>query len=330
MLLILYIVLLVLLFAALVFVLWLGYMSYISKLFRQIFARKAPVPKVDRSPVKIDQKTVFGRGKNWFYTTRREYLNVRIDSFDGVKLSGYFRPSADRSSRYAVILMHAHDEHPTETAAYARLMMHQIECHVLIAHERAHQMSTGNYSTYGIYESVDLVRWTEFIKRQVGHDVRIFIVGRGIGATAALLAAQQNDFPSEAAGIIADSPLTDLEGYVAHEVNRQRGLKSSMVIRSLDKRFADKFNTGFATGNVIKGAARIRVPILLLSGADDNITPPGGIRELYDDLRCQKRLVTVDRAEHLMAYDKAPATVEREVRSFVEHCVVRLVSIGKM
>ena len=99
-------VLLALLLILIVFTAVVFYQTFCSRAFRYVFARKAPVPKVDRSPVKIDQKTVFGRGKNWFYTTRTEYLNVRIDSFDGTKLSGYFRPSADRSSRFAVILLH--------------------------------------------------------------------------------------------------------------------------------------------------------------------------------------------------------------------------------
>ena len=323
-------ILLVILAVLIVFTAFIFYKTFCSRAFRAVFARKAPIPKVDRSPVKIDQKTVFGRGKNWFYTTRTEYLNVRIDSFDGPKLSGYFRPSADRSSRFAVILLHAYDEHPTETAAYARLMMRQMQCHVLITHMRAHQMSGGKYCTYGIYESVDLVKWIGFVKRQVGEDARIFIVGRGIGATAALLAAEQADFPTEVAGIIADSPLVNLNDYVLARVQNKWGMNLPVVASSLDKRFEDKMNTGFDAGNVIRNAARIRIPVLMFSGADDDITPPDGIRALYDDLRCPKRMLTVDRASHLMAYDRAPASIEREVRAFVERCVVRLVSIGKM
>lgn len=323
-------ILLGLLFVLIVFAAVLFYMSFCSRAFRMIFGRKEPIPRVDRSPVKIDQKTVFGRGKNWFYTTRSEYLNVRIDSFDKTKLSGYFRPSADRSSKFAVILLHAYDEHPSETAAYARLMMRQIECHILIAHERAHQMSGGRYCTYGIYESVDLMRWIAFIKRQVGEDARIFIVGRGIGATAALLAAAQSDFPSDVAGIIADSPLADLGDYVASKVKDRYSFNMPMVVKSLDKRFREKLNAGFDACDVVRAASKIRVPVLMFSGADDNITTPESIRAVYDDLRCQKRLLSVDRAPHLMAYDKAPATIEREVRAFIEHAVVRLVSIGKM
>ena len=68
----------------------------------------------------------------------------------------------------------------------------------------------------------------------------------------------------------------------------------------------------------------------MFCAADDDVTTPDSIREIYDDLMCQKHMVTVDRAKHLMCYNSAPAAFEREVRKFVEHCVVRLVSIGKM
>lgn len=327
---VIYTVLLVLLIVILVFVLILGYMSWRAKLFREIFLRKHPVPKVDRSPVKIDQDTVFGRGRNWFYTTRAEYINVRINSFDNCKLSGYFRPSADRHAKFAVILLHAYDEHPSQMAAYARLMMRQFECHVLITHLRAHQMSGGKHCTYGLYESVDLTRWIEFIKRQTGADTRIFIVGRGIGATAALLAAEQPDFSSNVAGMIIDSPLASLEELLERKGKERYKMNMSFMIKSLDKTSREILHAGIYTCDVTRNANRIRVPVLMFCAADDDVTTPDSIREIYDDLMCQKHMVTVDRAKHLMCYNSAPAAFEREVRKFVEHCVVRLVSIGKM
>ena len=58
------IILLSLLAVLVVLLVFFLYMSAMNRLFREIFGRKEPVPRVDRSPVKIDQKTVFGRGKN--------------------------------------------------------------------------------------------------------------------------------------------------------------------------------------------------------------------------------------------------------------------------
>lgn len=325
-----YISLLVILAAILGFIIWFSYFQLTVKTFKEIFARPEPMPRVDRSPSKIDQKTVFGRGKNWFYTTRNEYIDVRINSFDKVPLAGYFRPSRDRNARFAVILLHAYNEHPTESAAYARLMMHQIECHVLITHLRAHQMSGGKKCTYGLYESVDLSRWIEFLKKQCGEDVKIFVVGRGIGATAALLAAQQPEFSNNVAGIIADCPLDSLPEVLNREGQKRYPFGTSVVLKSIDKMAQEKLRASIYRCDVLPGAGAIKVPVLFLCAGDDDVTTPHQVRAIYDDIRVQKRLITVDHAKHLMCYDKAPSTIEKEIRQFVEQCVVRLVSIGRM
>lgn len=324
------ITLIVVLVMAAIALLFLMYMQFCKRLFVKIFGRPKPMPKVDRSPKEIDQSTIYGRGRNWFYTNRNEYINVRIDSFDKTKLSGYFRPAADRSTRFAVILLHGWDEHPSEMAAYARLMMRQIECHVLIAHQRAHGMSGGKYCTYGIYESVDLMKWIEFIKRQVGHDCKIFIVGRCMGAVSALIAAQQQEFPSDVAGIIADCPYESLEKVLLNQSRKRYNLELKMPLKTVDTIMNKKFGFGMDKCDAAIHAGRIRVPVLVFQAGDDTVALPEGARRIYDNIKTPKRLVAVDHAKHMMCYEKAPAVYEREVRKFVEQCVVRLVSRGQM
>ncbi len=307
-----------------------AYLQWCKRLFVKIFGRTKPMPKVDRSPKEIDQSTIYGRGRNWFYTNRNEYINVRIDSFDKTKLSGYFRPAADRSARFAVILLHGWNEHPSEMAAYARLMMRQMECHVLIAHQRAHGMSGGKYCTFGIYESVDLLRWMEFIKQQVGHDCKIFVVGRSTGAVTALLSAQQPEFPSNVAGIIADCPFDTLEHVLLNQSRKRYNFEFKLPLKTVDTILNKKFGFGMDKCDAAIHAGRIRVPVLVFQAGDDTVAPPEGARRIYDNIKTPKRLVAVDHAAHVMCYDKAPAVYEREVRKFVEQCVVRLVSRGQM
>ena len=321
----------VVLFFALAGALFLAYIGYCRKLYARIFRRRKPVPKVDRSPSSIEQETIFGRGMNWFYSNRNEYLNVRIDSFDKTKLSGYYRPSSDRECRSAVILLHGYDEHPAQMAAYAKLMMRQIQCHVLITHMRAHRMSGGKYCTFGLYESVDLMRWIEFIKRQAGADIRIFIVGRSMGAVTALLASQQQDFPENVAGIIADCPYESLDRVLRDISAKSHPHLNMTPFLHTVNRFVNK-NLGFDMDrcDCVENVGRTKCPVLFFAGGRDDICGPDGVRHIYDNVRTPKRLVVVDHAEHLMCYDRATAVYEREVRKFIENCVVRLVSRGKM
>lgn len=306
------------------------YMSYCDRLFKRIFHRPKPIPQVDRSPMEIDRSTIFGRGRNWFYTCRNEWLNVRVRAFDNTPLSGYFRPSSDRDCKNIAIFIHGYGEHPTEMAAYARLFMKKVKCHCLIIHQRGHGMSGGKEYTYGLKESVDLETWFEFVRYRIGSDCRIYVVGRGTGATAALLAAEQDGFCRNVCGIVADSPAESLTSLLKALAVKESVIKPEAFIYRIRKLAEKKFGFDINICDCALYAGRIKVPVLLIQGGDDDICLPSGTRNIYDNMRCRKRMVVIDTAKHLMAYEAAQATCEREVQKFIESCVMRLVKMGAM
>lgn len=323
-------ILLIVAFVLLLALLVLTYFSICKKFYREVFYRPQPMPAVDRSPANIDQSTVYGKGKNWFYSHRMEFQNVSIEAFDKVHLAGYYRRSFDMNSKFVVILLHGYNEHPAEMSAYARLLMKQIQCHVLIPHLRAHHMSGGKMCTYGLYESVDLMKWIEFCKVQAGDDCRIFILGRSMGATTALLAAQQKEFSPNVAGIIADCPMESLENVALDIFRRRYKFDGRIFYNQIRKTALTKRGFDINMCDCAIHADRIRVPVLIFQGGEDHITEPASTKRIYDNIRSAKRMVVVDHADHLMSYDKSPATYERETRKFIEECVVLLVRKGRM
>ena len=306
------------------------FFSLSDKIFKKTFKRPKPLPQVDRSPSKIDRSTIIGRGKNWFYTFHNEWLGVRTTSFDGCKLSGYYRPSSDSTCRSMVILVHGYDESPAEMAAYARLMMRKVQCHCLITHMRAHGMSGGKDFSWGLMESVDLDAWFEFTRRRLGNNCRIYLVGRDAGATACLLAAQQKEFDPNVCGIIADSPVSSLTGYLKTNLPKSTNISPDWIIGRLRKLAMRSFGFDINRCDAAVHAGSIKVPVLIFQGGEDEITPPPGSRDIYDNLRCRKRMVIVNNAKHLECYERSQAMYEREVQRFIESCIVRLVKIGRL
>lgn len=324
------IILLVVLVLLVLLLLFVGYMRVVAKFYRKLLYRPAPMPKVDRSPTKINQDTVNGKGKNWFYSHRMEFLNVDIKAFDGTRLHAYFRPSSDRSAKFVVILLHGYNEHPSEMGAYARLLMSQVQCHVIIPHMRAHCMSGGKICTYGLYESVDLSSWIDWAKRQVGDDCRIFVMGRSMGATTALLAAQQEDFSPNVAGIIADCPMENLEKIALDIFRKRYNVNGKIFYSQVRKGAIAQYHFDLDYCDAAWHADRIKTPVLLFQGGNDTLTKPEGAKRIFDNLGGYKKMVIMDYAEHLMCYDKQPAKYAAEVKKFVEDCVVRLVKTGRM
>lgn len=323
-------VLIVLIIVLVVGGLFVMFMSYTDKVFKQIFRRPKPQPQVDRSPTKIDRSTIIGRGKNWFYTFHNEWLGVRTTSFDGCKLSGYYRPSSDPTCRNMVILVHGYDESPAEMAAYARLMMRKVQCHCIITHMRGHGMSGSKHFTWGLMESVDLDAWFEFTKRRLGSNCRIYLVGRGVGATACLLAAQQQGFDPCVAGIIADSPVASLTSFLKNSLSKSTKISPDAIIGRVRKLAQRDFGFDINRCDVTDHASSIKVPVLIFQGGEDDVTVPSGSRDIYDGLRCRKRMAIVNNAKHLECYEKSQAMYEREVQKFIESCVVRLVKLGRL
>ncbi|MCR5327591.1 MAG: lysophospholipase [Saccharofermentans sp.] len=310
--------------------LFVMFMSYTDKVFKQVFRRPKPQPQVDRSPTKIDRSTIIGRGKNWFYTFHNEWLGVRTTSFDGCKLSGYYRPSSDSTCRNMVILVHGYDESPAEMAAYARLMMRKVQCHCIITHMRGHGMSGGKNFTWGLMESVDLDAWFAFTKRRLGNNCRIYLVSRGAGATACLLAAQQQGFDSNVVGIIADSPVASLTSFLKNSLSKSTKISPDAIIARIRKLAQKNFGFDINRCDATDHASSIKVPVLIFQGGEDDVTVPSGSRDIYDGLRSRKRMVIVNNAKHLECYEKSQAMYEREVQKFIESCIVRLVKIGRL
>lgn len=323
-------VLIVVLVAILAGLLILMFFSYTEKIYRKLFKRPKPLPQVDRSPKKIDRSTIIGRGKNWFYTFHNEWLGVRTTSFDGCKLSGYYRPSSDSTCRNMVILVHGYDESPAEMAAYARLMMRKVQCHCLITHMRGHGMSTGKNFTWGLMESVDLNPWFEFTRRRLGNNCRIYLVGRDVGATACLLAAQQKDFDRNVCGIIADSPMTSLTSYLKVTLPLSTKMSPDWIIGRVRKLASRDFGFDINRCDASSHASSIKIPVLIFQGGEDEVTPPSATRDIYDNLRCSKRMVIVNNAKHLDCYERSQAMYEREVQKFIESCLSRLAKLGRL
>lgn len=325
-----YIIVAVVLFLILAGCAVLIYIALGNRLFNTIFHRPEPMPTVDRSPTEIDRSDVIGKGRNWFYTNRMEFINVRMTAFDGVKLAGYYRPSFDRSSRNVLILLHGYNEHPSMVSAYAKLIMTKIQCHVLVVHQRAHCMSGGNYCSYGLCESVDLNSWIEFCKSQVGEDIRVFIFGRCMGATSALIAAEQPDFPECVAGIIADSPYDRLSRPLLDMGKRRYKIDISLFLRWVKRCVAIRYGFDMEKCECVLKADRIDVPVLIFHGEKDHIVDPEASKRIYDRIRAPKRMIIVEEADHMESYSMAPALYEKEVENFIEQCVIRLVKQGRM
>jgi len=314
---------LLIVFSVVLFLLLLGSLVlYVFgiRFFGIIFRRPAPRPHVDRSPKRISQDTIYGRGRNWFYAKRMEFQNLRMRSYDGLRLFAYYRPAQRKKCKKLVILVHGYQDHPSIMGAFAQLYLEKTDCHILIPHLRAHGMSYGNCVGYGLSDSQDILMWADDMKKRLGDTIEIVFHGRSMGAAAVLMAAGSKQIPAGLKGVISDSSFDSLANQLDETFYGSFFYKRRFVRQVVNHLLKTREGYSISKISPVFYASSIEVPVLLFHGKDDAVTPVNMSWSIYDKVPAPKRMVAIDGARHGMCYNDATKRYSMELENFLQIC----------
>ena len=295
---------------------WLLIYSYAVRVAYRFFGRPAPRPAYDKSPLSIDQSTIFGRGKNWFYSNRMNVLDWQMTAFDGIKLYAYYIPAAKKTTKDVVILIHGFNDAPSVMAAYAQLHLEKRDCHILIPHLRAHGMSEGNFVGYGLFDSQDIAMWMQYLESRLGQGLKIILHGRSMGAACALMTAGSGIAPNTLTGVIADSSFDSLDTEIAYLAQRKYRMQLRPFLMLVRHVVLKRFGFPIEKASPASIASRIPVPVLLFHGTADELVPSYMSDNIYNRIRSPKRICLIEGAAHVMGYDAAPEKYSAEIDKF--------------
>ena len=158
----------------------------------------------------------------------------------------------------------------------------------MIAYDsRAHGESAGDVCTYGYYEKDDLRRVVDMLAPGP-----IVSVGASLGAAVALQHAATDNRIS---GVVAAEVFSDLRAVVRERAPfflTNNTIETALRIAEQRGRFR------VDAVSPVAAAKRIRVPVLLIHGAEDRDTAPAHSKRVHDALAGPKRLILVDGAAH--------------------------------
>jgi pimeloyl-ACP methyl ester carboxylesterase len=180
---------------------------------------------------------------------------------------------------------------------------------VIAYDSRAHGESTGNACTYGYYEKKDLSRVIDTVGR-----TPVIVVGHSLGAAVALQAAADD---SRISSVVALETFSDLR-----TVARERApfvLTRGMIANA----FAEAETRGaFKVDEVspVSAAPLIRVPVLLVHGANDSETNADHSRRVFEALRGPKELIIVPGAGHNGSLNHA---VWARIEGWIDRAIAR-------
>jgi alpha-beta hydrolase superfamily lysophospholipase len=203
----------------------------------------------------------------------------------GVRLKGW-RCAATAERRGTVVYLQGiADNRASSIVAIKKFVPRGFD--VLAYDSRAQGESEGKYCTYGYYEKLDLARILDTVDSGP-----IVLIGTSLGAAVALQAAAED---ARVTAVVAAETFADLRGIAR---DRAAFLLTDATIREAF-RLAER-DAGFEADAVSpeESAKRIRIPVLLLHGANDRDTRPDHSRRVYTALGGPKKLVIVPGARH--------------------------------
>lgn len=225
-----------------------------------------------------------------------KYEEVNITAQDGTHLCGKLY-MLDPSKPFAM-MMHGYKSVALVDFCGGYEMVDELGYNKLIIDQRAHGKSGGHTITFGIRESDDCLSWVKYLTDRFGKDIKIALIGVSMGAATVTMATGRA-MPPEVKCVIADCGYSSPKEIII-KVMRDRHIPASMYLfAKTGARIFGGFSVEeYSSAEAVRHSA---TPILFIHGEADSFVPCDMSRELYAACISQKRLLTVEGAEHAVS-----------------------------
>lgn len=228
----------------------------------------------------------------------RDYEDVTITSFDGLKLAGKYYHIRDGAP--LAIAFHGYRSCGMTDFAGGSELCFALEQNLLLVDQRSHGKSQGRAITFGILERQDCLAWVDYAVERFGRDTEILLYGVSMGATTVLMASALA-LPDNVKGIVADCPYSSPSAIIRSVCGKMHyppDLAYPFVV--LGARLFGHFSLNATTA--AEAVKLARVPILILHGEADGFVPAAMSEEIH--AACPERVqrFTFPGADHGISF----------------------------
>lgn len=279
-----------------VLILATGFMAW--SLFRRAFRRPAAVDPEDEAALQISRWFAYGPilkpGIKWL--REQPWQTETVTGEDGAELRGSWLPG--KGEKPILLLMHDYGSCPwLDFCLTARWAIRQ-GWGVLLPAERAHGESGGQYSTLGLLEGGDCLRWTEKLMTLAGPERRLVLGGVGLGA-AAILSALDRGLPDTVGALLLDSVYSSPKAQIKYMLRRRLHMRTFPILQFMC--LYARICWGKAPGSLDGTAALARnerIPVFFAHGREDSMTPLDAAERAHEACKAPKQLYIGENAGH--------------------------------
>lgn len=220
----------------------------------------------------------------------------------------------DQGSDVTVIMLHSFDGSKKADQLLAPFF-YEKGYNIVIPDLRDHGESTGDYVTWGLYESQDLLALTDAVLERFGTDSQIILYGNLLGAGTELMA--QKDLPSNVKFMIAEDAYNNLHDLGSHyfSANIHMPAFAAMPLMNFFSNRLYEFND---TAVDVAAAVDGSIPTLLVYGTQDQLITSDMQQALADALGDSAEVLMIENGRYGTNYAMGQESYEQKIESFIE------------
>lgn len=237
---------------------------------------------------------------------------VALVTSDGVRLHAWFLPAplgVDTTSAPTVVYFHANALHLGFRLQLAKAIHDELQANLVLLSYRGYGNSEGTPSEAGLKLDAEAVlAWVASCPDI--HPKKVFLFGQSLGGAVAIHAASVGAHASLVAGVVVENTFTSIEGMVDHLMPWVAPFKALLLRMHWSS---------------VEDIARIRAPILFVSGLKDELVPPFMMQQLHDRATgaAEREVLVVPDGGHNDTQIKAGAEYWARFRAFIERTLRR-------
>jgi fermentation-respiration switch protein FrsA (DUF1100 family) len=198
-----------------------------------------------------------------------DHRSVEITSDDGLTLRGkYFEYEKGAPIE---ILFHGYQGSAERDLSGGVYRCHMLGHSALVVDHRASGRSEGRVITFGAKESLDCLRWVDFVLREIDPDARIILTGISMGAATVMIASSMK-LPQNVIGVLADCGYTSTKDIIK-KVIRDMRLPADLLypLAWLGARIFGRFTPD--SPSPIESMKKCTLPVIFFHGDTDDFVP---------------------------------------------------------
>lgn len=241
------------------------------------------------------------------------YSKINLQSFDDLKLNGYYYENEENNHKYAIVI-HGYMGQALDMVTYAR-RFYDSGYTVLAPDCRGSGESEGDYTSMGWFDRLDVIEWIDYIVENDA-DAEIVLYGISMGGATVMMVSGE-ELPSNVKVIVEDCGYTSASDIFAYQLKDLYNLPKFPIIEAAS--LVTKIRAGFYLGDAsaLKQVAKSKTPIYFIHGDKDEFVPFTMLDEVYEAANCPKDKYIVSGAGHGFASKVAGEVYWENVFNFI-------------